>query len=125
MPFKDPEQRRIRQREYSRRSYEKHAQAYKKRARQQKDKVRAQWIAFKAKQKCAHCGIQHPAVIDFHHPDVKEHAVQELISSRSNLRLAIKEATENCIPLCSNCHRILHWEEHRMRHRQRKKLKNP
>lgn len=124
MPFKDPEVRRLRQREYSKRSYHKHAEVHKGRVRAQKDQLRAKWIAFKATQKCAHCGIQHPAVIDFHHPGTKEHRVQELISQRSNLRLAIKEATENCIPLCSNCHRIFHWNEHRRRHRKRKKLKS-
>ena len=123
MPFKDPEVRRARQREYSRRDYLNRTATYKRQARERKDRIRAEWIAFKATQKCAHCGIQHPAVIDFHHPGTKEHRVQELVSHRSNLALAIKEATENCIPLCSNCHRILHWSEHRERHRQRKKLK--
>jgi hypothetical protein len=123
MPYKDPETRRLRQREYSRRFYLKNKATYIARAQRQKDAVRAEWIAFKAKQKCAHCGAQHPAVIDFHHPGTKEHAVQELVSRNNNLTLAIKEATENCIPLCSNCHRILHWNEHRARHRKRKKLK--
>lgn len=124
MPFKDPEVRRLRQREYSRRDYLKRKETYKRLARERKDRIRAEWIAFKAQQKCAHCGIQHPAVIDFHHPGTKEHRVQELVSQRSNLPLAIKEATENCIPLCANCHRILHWTEHRRRHRKRKKLKS-
>ena len=49
--------------------------------------------------------------------------VKELISQRSNLRLAIKEATENCIPLCSNCHRILHWEERETYKREKKRKK--
>ena len=123
MPFKDPETRRERQKEYSRRYYAKHKSKQLHRSKRQKDRVREKWIAFKATQKCSHCGVQHPAVIDFHHPGEKEHAVQELVSRRGNLTLAIKEATENCIPLCSNCHRLLHWNERRVRHRLRKQLK--
>jgi predicted HNH restriction endonuclease len=61
-------------------------------------------------------------VIDFHH--VIRHnkrSVNDLILKQNNLKEAIKEAEEKCIPLCANCHRILHFEERRVIRVRRKK----
>jgi predicted HNH restriction endonuclease len=63
--------------------------------------------------KCAQCGFSHPGAIDFHHTDsaTKEGEVSRLAGVGS-YKKAYAEI-EKCIPLCSNCHRILHWDEHR------------
>ena len=122
MPIKDPVLRREMQRIYSQRWYLRNRKEQIAKNTKRKDRVRKLWAKYKAKQKCSHCGIQHPAVIDFHHV-IKEgkKSVNELIAQRNSLRAAIREAEEKCIPLCSNCHRILHWEEHRQRTKRRKK----
>lgn len=75
---------------------------------------RENWEAYRAGKVCAHCGFSHPAVIDFHHV-IRENkqSVNDLATKRSNVSAAIREAEEKCIPLCSNCHRILHWQERR------------
>lgn len=112
MPYKDPDVRRAKQREYSRRWYEKNAATHKVGAARNKRIKRNDWIAFKEKQACTHCGFAHPAVIDFHHVvrDKTARKVNKLLSNGS-FRRAMEEATTKCIPLCANCHRILHWDE--------------
>jgi predicted HNH restriction endonuclease len=47
--------------------------------------------------------------------------VNDLILKQNTLKEAIKEAEEKCIPLCANCHRILHFEERRVIRVRRKK----
>lgn len=58
------------------------------------------------------CGFSHPAVIDFHHVvrDKTSKKVNRLVAN-GGFKQAIEEATTKCVPLCSNCHRILHWDE--------------
>jgi predicted HNH restriction endonuclease len=36
---------------------------------------------------------------------------------------AAMEEVKKCIPLCSNCHRILHWEERETHKREKKRKK--
>jgi hypothetical protein len=122
MPFKDEAKRLAMQKKYSRRWYEKNRREIIKKARQVKDKSRAEWIAYKSKQRCSHCRKKHPAIIDFHHV-IKEgkRSVNYLALKRNNVTEAIKEAEEKCIPLCSNCHRIFHWYETRKAMRKRRK----
>lgn len=112
MPYKDPVLRKLKQRQYSKRWYENNAAAHKAGVSRNKRITRNAWIAFKETQACAHCGFAHPAVIDFHHVvrDKTAKKVNRLLADGS-FKKAIEEATTKCIPLCSNCHRILHWDE--------------
>lgn len=64
--------------------------------------------------KCTICGFnEHPAAMDMHHTGTKEKLMSELIAKLAsaplehNAALVIQEACQ-CIPLCSNCHRLLH-----------------
>ncbi len=112
MPFKDAKVRRERQRKYSRRWYlvnqTKARAATSRRKKQEKER----WEAYRADKACAHCKFSHPAVIDFHHV-IREgkRSVNDLAVKYGNVPAAIREAEEKCIPLCANCHRILHWQE--------------
>jgi len=120
MPLKDKELARERQKIYSRRWYLKNRKSTIKQTQTRKRKKRQEWEDYKAKQKCAHCGKKHPAIIDFHHVIRRnKRSVNHLASKLNNVTEAIKEAETKCIPLCSNCHRIHHWEEH---NRRRKRL---
>lgn len=123
MPFKDEAKRLAMQKLYSRKWYEKNRREIIRKVRTAKDKSRAVWVAYKSRQRCSHCRKKHPAIIDFHHV-IKEgkRSVNHLALRRSNVAEAIKEAEEKCIPLCSNCHRILHWNETRKAIRKRRKM---
>lgn len=122
MPIKDPVLRREMQRIYSQRWYLQNRKDQISKSLKRKDRVRNLWVEYKAAQKCSHCGLQHPAVIDFHHV-IKEgkKSVNKLATQDNNLKAAIREAEEKCIPLCSNCHRIFHWNEHKQRAKRRRK----
>lgn len=122
MPFKDPEQRKARQKEYSKRWYEKNKQQHMRKVAKNKRGRRNDWINYKAEQKCVHCGAQHPAIIDFHHVvrDATKQSVNRL-AANCRWKEARKEAETKCIPLCANCHRIFHWNEEQKAKKKRNK----
>jgi len=126
VPYKNPQVKKTTQKGYSKAYYQRNIALVKKRNAVRKAKQRQLWIKFKSQQSCKHCGAKHIAIIDFHHV-IRENkrSVNLLAMKQNKVGEAIKEATEKCIPLCSNCHRILHWKEHKKlaRARQRKRLK--
>jgi|TARA_B100000900_G_C20375527_1_gene632257 hypothetical protein len=111
MPYKDPEIRKIKAKEYNKRWYEKNKTAHRLNASKNRRKYKKQWDQFKASHKCSHCGANHPAVIDFHHVERNKNnpKVNELVKNK-RYRAAMEEVNK-CVPLCANCHRILHWNE--------------
>jgi hypothetical protein len=121
LPYKDPEVRKLKQRQYSKRWYESHAAKHKAGASKNKRIKRNEWIAFKETQACLICGFAHPAVIDFHHVirDKTARKVNRLIANGS-FKQAIEEATTKCVPLCSRCHRLVHWYEQEEAREQRR-----
>ena len=122
MPFKDDQVRRERQREYSRRWYLSNKPKAMTAVARRKKEQRNRWEAYRADKACAHCGFSHPAVIDFHHViRQNKQSVNDLAVKHGNVSAAIREAEEKCIPLCANCHRILHWQERRRIRSKRKK----
>lgn len=66
---------------------------------------------YKKQQKCQECGKADHRVIVFHHVGKKESEISNLIFKVSWEKV-LKEL-EQCIPLCSYCHTILHYEERR------------
>lgn len=111
-PYKDEKLRRERQREYSRRWYLSNKDRVRTAVRLRKKEQKERWDAYRAQHACSHCGFSHPAVIDFHHViRTNKRSVNDLAIRQGNVNAAIREASEKCIPLCSNCHRILHWRE--------------
>jgi hypothetical protein len=122
VPFKDDQVRRERQREYSRRWYLSNKPKVQASTSARKRREKLRWEAYRAKHSCAHCGFSHPAVIDFHHViRTNKRSVNDLVARHNNVTAAIREAEEKCIPLCANCHRILHWQERRRIKGERKK----
>lgn len=124
MPYKDPEVRRIKQSIYKKRHYENNKASHLERSKRNKAKRKKTWDAYKASQKCSHCGIQHPALIDFHHVirDKDKRSVNKLVAD--GRFTAAMEEVKKCIPLCANCHRLLHWEELQIKKRKRKKAQS-
>jgi hypothetical protein len=117
MPYKDPETKKRKHKEYSREHYLKNLEVTKQRTKENKAKLKADWNAFKAGLRCTECGESHPAALDFHHkdPTTKDREVSWFIKN-SQFTKAVEEALK-CIVLCANCHRKHHHEE--------KKKKNP
>lgn len=107
MPAKDKET----QRKISNDWYQKNKETHKANIAKNKKRYRAEWTQFKSNLQCSHCGFSHPAAIDFHHVirDKGKQSVNFLVSQ--GRYAAAKEEIKKCIPLCSNCHRILHWDE--------------
>ena len=57
--------------------------------------------------KCVMCGLRdHYSVYDFHHTGKKNAQISQILSRRS-WEVILKEV-ENCIMVCSNCHRKIH-----------------
>ena len=111
MPFKDPVIRKAKHKEYSEKWYAKNKQRVADKNKVRKKNQRARWAAYKATKSCIKCNAKHPAIIDFHHV-IRENkqAIPSLINAR-RYTAAIREAEDKCVPLCANCHRILHWDE--------------
>jgi hypothetical protein len=127
MPFKDPEKRREYQRIYNKRWYQGSKENHLTNSAANRRRYRKQWLDFKATLSCTHCGAKHPAIIDFHHVirDGTKQSVNRLAGD-GRFKAAIEE-TKKCIPLCSNCHRVLHWDEAQEKKAKRnakRKLKN-
>lgn len=111
MPSKDKEK----QKEWSRRYYEKNRALVMAKVTEIKKKAKEEWWAFKSTLSCTRCGASHPAIIDFHHPtyDGTKQDVNKLLQ-RGSFKKAREEAAR-CEVLCANCHRIHHYNEYRNR----------
>lgn len=112
MPYKDKAVKKARHKEYHKSWYQRNKERHKENCKKNRQRYFTEWKEFKCSQKCAHCGFSHPAVIDFHHIDPKpdDRKVNEL-TSNGQYTAAMQEIRDRCIALCSNCHRILHWDE--------------
>jgi predicted HNH restriction endonuclease len=121
VPFKDLEQRKARQKEYSKSWYEKNRGQHIARVAKNNRARRDKWLEFKSQLSCSKCGAKHPAIIDFHHV-IRDETYRSVfrLASAGRLAAAIEE-TKKCIPLCANCHRILHFDETAERKRRRRK----
>ncbi len=87
--------------------YNNNKQAYIDKASKKKKEIREWWQEHKTQYKCS-CGESHPACIEFHHTDDnKEDDVSALFNSGA-VQKGLKEL-DKCIPICSNCHRKLHY----------------
>ena len=88
--------------------YKNNSDYYIKKASEKKKQVREWWQEYKKQFKCA-CGESHPACIEFHHHENnKEDNVSYIINSGSKVK-ALEEIAK-CTPMCSNCHRKLHYD---------------
>ena len=121
MPYADPEVRKQKHREYSRRHYEKNKEASIARIKANKLRYQKQWAEFKSTLKCINCGFDNPAALDFHHviKDPDNQKLYEIL--RRNAYTRAMEEIKKCVVLCANCHRIHHHEE-RLHTKRRKKL---
>ena len=115
MPYKDHIIRAAKNKTFNLSWYQRNKDRHRDTQRINRRKARDEWIEFKSSLECQKCGFKHPAAIDFHHtnPENKEGEVNNW--ARNGQYARARAEVEKCIPLCSNCHRILHFEENRAR----------
>lgn len=78
--------------------------------RKRRDKIQTTFNTYKKTLACSHCGLKDYRVLDFHHERDKEQGVGTMLKNGCSLEAIMKEVAK-CIPLCSNCHRIVHWKD--------------
>ena len=98
------------QKKYKDLHYINNKRMYKDKAKRHDKKIRTWWYEYKLKLKCSQCNFAHPAAIDFHHIGDKEINLSQAVHDGWGKERILAEV-EKCQVLCSNCHRILHWNE--------------
>lgn len=112
MLFADDARKKAYHKAYSQKWHREHQVERSKQIRQRKKEIAAFFANLRATTPCMKCGITHQAVLDFHHRDrqAKTFTIYAAIRDGRSIE-SILEEIKKCDPLCSNCHRILHWEE--------------
>jgi hypothetical protein len=82
--------------------------------KQRRDALKLQLTEYKKTLSCIRCGIPfktHPEMCDFHHidPSLKVAGVGYLAGIATSWDNLFKEISK-CVPVCANCHRIIHAE---------------
>lgn len=96
-------------REQSKAHYRKNKSKYRVYQKNRRARVRKFFAEYKASAGCAHCHIDNPVVLEFHHklPGTKEFQFNDY--GRRNISMdRLKLELEKCIVICANCHRIEH-----------------
>lgn len=92
--------------------YHRNRQRQNQRTAQNRKNTRAWFREHKKTLSCIKCGQNHPATLDFHHvfklPTNRK--VQEMLNNNCS-RQNILDELRKCVVLCSNCHRIHHYNE--------------
>lgn len=109
---RDVEKARISRRKH----YQKNKESYLQRVSSRREEAKKFLEDIKSKLKCEECGESHPATLDFHHrdPSQKSFSVSALPFRAASNKTILDEVAK-CITLCSNCHRILHYNERNLK----------
>lgn len=115
MPLKDKNKRKEYKKNYNRRRYTDNSGYREKQiehVRNRRKEMKEWFWDLKTKYTCETCGFSHPACIDFHHHSGKKEAdLSKAISSKGWGKERILKEIKKCKVLCSNCHRILHFDK--------------
>lgn len=71
-----------------------------------------EWLKEQRSKGCERCGDTRFYVIDFHHKDPKQKTFTIGKTDRWTIT-QLKEEVAKCTRLCANCHRELHYLEHK------------
>ena len=96
---------------YQRHKIKRQAANYERRAR-----LYEYLQQIKTKARCAYCGENHPATLQFHHrdPSQKEFNVGEFVTRQLGGIEKLKKEIEKCDVVCANCHLKYHYNhDHR------------
>ena len=103
MPIKDKEKNREYQREWARK------RGKTKRINQRGPENRQKLVDDAKSHPCVVCNIEYPlCCMDLHHADNSEKTVSLTGLTRTGPYDKLKEEVDKCVPLCANCHRMVH-----------------
>lgn len=105
--------------DYRKRYYRNNRETERQRIAKRKRELKQKMHQYKLTLSCSRCGFKGsdgPWAIDFHHVDSKTQSdddveVSHLIRNGYSFKRIMAEI-EKCEPVCANCHRIIHYEEH-------------
>lgn len=83
---------------------------YREMKNRRKVTIRTWLNQIKMELACSNCGFKDWRAIDYHHKEDKLFNIADAVNTglgRSRIITEIKK----CIPLCANCHRIIHHKE--------------
>lgn len=99
---------------YRREYYHRNSETEKARIYGRKIKIAIWFQEYKKTLRCIECGEGYPC-IDFHHKSGTKKDKKDLISKVSlkgwSKERILNEIESNCLILCANCHRKLHYNE--------------
>ena len=116
MPAKDPEKRRATVRAwYARVKHTFGPEVLERRKTNRENRqleIRTWFLELKGSLSCARCGEDHPACLQFHHPDprVKETSIADAVRRGFSRKRLLAEIAK-CEVLCANCHAKHHARE--------------
>lgn len=116
VPAKDPEMRRAAWRAWYTRTKDRRTDEDTARTtavkRTRRQATIAWFVDLKTSLACQRCGENHPAVLQFHHPDPAAKEIMLSVAiSRGWSRARILEEARKCEVLCANCHAKHHAAE--------------
>ena len=99
-------------RAYKRKWYQLNKEKHMSESIERKRSLKRWLDEYKTSLKCEICGMNHPGCLEFHHldPTIKEKTIGLMIAEGYGKKAILKEISK-CIPLCANCHAILHYNE--------------
>ena len=118
MPYKDKLLYKDKINAAARASYRRNSKAIGIINRAAKTKNLAKWREYVSKLSCTQCGQSHPATFDFHHVIRGPGTRKVNVLLKNNAFKAVYEEIKNCVLLCANRHRILHYEERQNKKKQ-------
>jgi len=74
------------------------------------EKTKKKLLDYKKNISCNSCGLHDHRVMEFHHIKDKKYVIAKM-PGKGYCWETIKKEIDKCIPLCSNCHRIIHYED--------------
>jgi hypothetical protein len=112
VPYKDKNVRAAYQKEYGRHWYERNKERVMERKKQRRKEIADWFRKYKSTLFCVHCGISHPAALQFHHRDRndKSFTIADVVRRADSIKQITNEI-KKCDVLCVNCHAKLHWKE--------------
>lgn len=109
---RDTPEYREKNRKYQNDWYHQNKESALKTRSQRLSKLRQQYRDYKLTKSCIKCGENHPACLDFHHPDpsLKDVNPSSLMTRKGWSFEKIAAELDLLEVLCSNCHRKVHFD---------------
>ena len=89
------------------RANEEQRQSIRESAKRNRQRNKKWFEEIKSDSECEKCGEDRNAALDFHHTEDKKDTLSKMVMNMYSIE-KLEEELEKCVPLCANCHRVLH-----------------